>query len=125
MWVVCWHILHKTKCFQFFHTFMIGCFGIYLAGFHYFFSRNTSWIFEPVHVPTLKKCQIERNVGWIYCGFVIDFVEKAGEVFDVIHCLSIKMVVLSIKTFILQSQTSQAPLQLFLVVSILFFHQFF
>ena len=104
---------------------MIGRFRIDLAGFHDFFPRNTCWILKPIHVPTLEKGQIEGNVGRVEVGIIIDFIEKTSEVFDIIHCMSIKMIVLRIKTFILQSQTSQVPLQLLSVVFILFIEHFF
>ena len=77
---------------------MIGRFRIDLAGFHDFFPRNTCWILKPIHVPTLEKGQIEGNVGRVEGGFIINFIEKSGEVFDVVHFLrSIKIEVLGIK----------------------------
>ena len=58
---------------------------------------------------------------WIDVGFSIDFIEKTGEMFDVVHGSIIKMIELSIKTFLLHSQTSQVPLQFLPVDSILLF----
>lgn len=84
-WIIGRLILDISQAVQSFQTFVISCFGTDLADSHKLVTGNTYWVFEPVTVPKLEQRDVQTNVGGIKRFVFSHFIEKACEVFNIIH----------------------------------------
>lgn len=59
--------------------------GTDFADAHDLMPGNADWIAKPVYIPELEECDVQAYVRWVQEFVMCDSVEKAGQVFDVIH----------------------------------------